>query len=312
MGNIYTFYSPRRGSGLTTLLVQIGEWLAAHTELSVALFDFTSRATNACTLAGNEMSLNAFLAGDEYRFDPMKPVAICDLKPDEEDSFKALRKAADSFDLVFVDLSNRLDQIGHQVLELSNRIILVAPGTELVVRYFHKMLELGRLLEKKETKRMDLLLHRVRHEDEVAILTEEIKTRMMGFVKDRPGEDDLKRVAENFYYDYYLQKLSDRRMEHFRQAIENFNRRLNVKEPGELAEQLWGAVHDLELTYNKRILLFRWLVFRSRLGQTFSQAAMELIPRFIAEDFNSLARDLAVETESLGSLVLVADKNRPA
>lgn len=35
MGKIYTFYSPQRGSGLTTLLVKIAKWLAANTELQL-------------------------------------------------------------------------------------------------------------------------------------------------------------------------------------------------------------------------------------------------------------------------------------
>ncbi|MHB1127235.1 MAG: hypothetical protein ACYC2T_09820 [Bacillota bacterium] len=303
MGKIYTFYSPQRGAGLTTLLVRIAEWLTGHTELTVALFDFSNRPDNACTLTGSQVALPNLLTSTEVQFDPKHPVTFCDLRADQQETFDALQKASGIFDLVFVDLSNRLDRIGRQVLDLSHRIILVTPGTDLVVRYFQKMLELSRVLERKEAKQVDLLLSRVRSQDEISVLTEEIKNHMIGFVLDRQDEESLKRVADDFYYDYYLQKLSDQRREHFEQSINNFIKHLDNSNPQTIADQLWKAIDALELPYNKRVLLFRWLVFRSRLGQTFPEAAAELIPRFISEDFINLSRDLAIESESLGALI---------
>ncbi|MHB1420643.1 MAG: hypothetical protein ACYCX4_13865 [Bacillota bacterium] len=303
MGKIYTFYSPQRGAGLTTLLFRIADWLTGHTELTVALFNFSNRPENAYALTGNQVTTATLLSDAVVPFDPKRPVTFGDLQAEQKDTFAALQKASALFDLVFVDLSNRLDRIGHQVLDLSHRIILVTPGTELVVRYFQKMLDLSRVLERKEAKQVDLLLSRVRNEDEISVLTEEIKNHMVGFVLDRQDEESLKRVADDFYYDFYLQKLSDQRREHFEQAINNFVKQLDNINPQTLVDQLWKAIQELELPYNKRVLLFRWLVFRSRLGQTFPEAAAELIPRFISDDFINLARDMAIENESLGALI---------
>jgi hypothetical protein len=235
-------------------------------------------------------------------------VAVCDLKPDNRESFIALDKAAGMFDLVFVDLSNRLDQIGYQVLEKAHRIILLAPGTELVVRYFHNMLELGRVLEKQAmTGKLELVVNRVRHEEEIAVLTKDIKTKMMGFTRERPRPEDYKRLAENFYYDFYLQKLADERLAHFRTAVDQFKLQLQTNDPQEVALHLWKAVHHLALPFTKRMLLFRWLVFRARLGQPFSEAAEELIPRFITEEFEALAKEVNIETQNLGGMVLAVE-----
>ncbi|MEW6661164.1 MAG: hypothetical protein ACOY9Y_01540 [Bacillota bacterium] len=308
MGKIYAFYSPSRGAGLTTLLINVAEWLAADTELTVALFDFSSRTDLSCNFSGKQVSLAGFLASGEVEYEREKPVAVCDLKPDNRESFRALEKAAGIFDLVFVDMSNRLDQIGYQVLEMSHRIILLAPGTELVVRYFHNMLELGRVLEKQAmTGKLELVVNRVRHEEEIAVLTKEIKTKMMGFTRERPGPEDYKRLAENFYYDFYLQKLADERLAHFRKAVDKFNQQIQTGDPQEVALHLWNAVHHLTLPFTKRMLLFRWLVFRARLGQSFSEAAEELIPRFITEEFEALAKELAMETQSLGGMALTVE-----
>lgn len=187
---IITFYSPKGGTGLTSIVCNMAHAMAANTKKKVAVADFNLRFGDVLTYLGgkpgigiHELIQEPDITGENivkylhtgpgfsYLTAPVKTEYAELVKA--EHVKKILWSLEATNDFVFVDLKNEIDDVSITTWELSNQIFVVAQPEIGQMLALKKILDIMGQLKYPETK-VRVLINRMGRPGTLS--AEEIKT----------------------------------------------------------------------------------------------------------------------------------------